>query len=169
MDEQARRHLSGLSLPEEFRDATIISSPLGRAVETARILGGREPVIAPEIMEMDWGRWEGQRGVDLLADCKSGYRHIEGWGWDFQPPGGETPSQVWERVEPWIKSVTGQAVVVSHIGIMRVVLARAAGWNFEGSPPFKVKRDRLYLVEVSDDGSLSHDGNPVRLIPTGNP
>ena len=47
---------------------------------------------------------------------------------------------------------------------MRVLLARATGWNFEGTPPFKVKRDRLYRVDVHQDGSLSHDGEPVRLI-----
>lgn len=135
-------------------------------METARIVAGREPTVVPALVEMDWGRCEGRRGVDLLEDCSSDYRHIEEWGWDFQPPGGETPRRVWERVEPWLGSIGGAAVVVSHIGIMRVLLARATGWNFEGTPPFRVKRDRLYRIDVHDDGSLSHDGEPVRLIET---
>ena len=116
---------------------------------------------------MDWGRCEGKRGIDLLDDSNSGYRHIEEWGWDFQPPGGETPRGVWERVKPWLGSVKGPAVVISHIGIMRVLLARATGWNFDGPAPFRVKRDRLYRIDVRDEGTLSHDTDPVRLIQAG--
>ncbi len=168
LDEQAREHLSHLRLPEEFESDALFSSPLARAAETARIVGGREPIPVPELIEMDWGRWEGQRGIDLLEDGNSGYRHIEEWGWDFQPPGGETPKSVWERVEPWLGTVEGPAVVVSHIGIMRVLLARATGWDFDGDPPFKkVKRDRLYRVDIHDSGTLSYDGDPVRLIQAG--
>jgi probable phosphoglycerate mutase len=138
-------------------------------VETARIVTGREPAIVPALIEMDWGRWEGQRGIDLLENGSSGYRHIEEWGWDYQPPGGETPRHVWERVAPWLGSVEGSTLVVSHIGIMRVLLARATGWDFEGPPPFKVKRDRLYRIDVHDDGSLKHDNEPVRLTKVDGP
>jgi broad specificity phosphatase PhoE len=169
LDEQARRHLSHLRLPQGFEDAALFSSPLARAVDTARIVGGREPLVVPALVEMDWGHWEGQCGIDLLADANSGYRHIEEWGWDYQPPEGETPRHVWERVEPWLRSVRGSAVVISHIGIMRVLLARATGWDFDGPPPFKkVKRDRLYQIDAHDDGTFSYDGNPVRLIEAGN-
>jgi probable phosphoglycerate mutase len=102
----------------------------------------------------------------LLADPNSGYRHIEEWGWDFQPPGGETPKMVWERLASWVGSLEGPVVVVSHIGIMRVMLARATGWNFNGPAPFRVKRDRLYRIDVRDDGTLAFDNEPVRLIET---
>jgi probable phosphoglycerate mutase len=169
LDEEARRHLSRLALPEHFRQAALLTSPLVRAVETARIVGRREPAVVPALAEMDWGDWEGRRGVDLLDDPNSGYRHIEEWGWDFQPPGGETPQHVWDRLKPWIASVEGPALVVTHIGVMRVLLARATGWNFEGTPPFKVKRDRLYLVDVARDGSLSCKTAPLRLAHADSP
>ncbi|MDQ2634880.1 MAG: histidine phosphatase family protein [Pseudomonadota bacterium] len=167
LDDQAREHLSNLRLPEEFEGAALFSSPLVRAVETARIIGGREPIVVPALIEMDWGLCEGRCGIDLLKDDNSGYRHIEEWGWDFRPPEGETPGSVWERLEPWLSSVEGPAVVISHIGIMRVLLARASGWNFHGPAPFRIKRDRLYRVHVHDDGTLSHDNDPVRLIQAG--
>jgi probable phosphoglycerate mutase len=170
LDEQARIHLSHLRLPEEFEDAALFSSPLVRAVETARIITGHDPIVVPALVEMDWGRWEGECGIDLLADASSGYRHIEEWGWDYQPPEGETPLRVWQRVEPWLGTVKGDTLVVSHIGIMRVLLARATGWDFAGAPPFKkVKRDRLYRVDVHDDRTLSYDNQPVRLIEAGSP
>jgi len=138
-------------------------------VETGRIVGQREPTVVPELIEMDWGAWEGRSGVDLLADTASGYRHVEEWGWDFEPPGGETPARVWQRLAPWVGKVRGEAVVVSHIGVMRVLLARATGWNFQGPPPFRIKRDRLYSIHIHADGGLYHEGDPVRLIQTARP
>jgi len=163
LDEQARKHLASLRLPEGLDGVAVMSSPLLRAIETARIVFHREPAVVPELGEMDWGRWEGQCGLDLLADDNSGYRHIEEWGWDYRPPGGETPRCVSERLQPWLAGLSGVAVAVTHIGVMRVLLARATGWNFEGSPPFMVKRDRLYWIDILADGSLAHDGAPVRL------
>ncbi|MBU2192799.1 MAG: histidine phosphatase family protein [Alphaproteobacteria bacterium] len=163
LDEEARNHLARLRLPEEFAGASLISSPLSRAVETAKIVARRDPLVAPELVEMDWGRWEGQRGLDLLADPDSGYRHLETWGWDYEPPGGETPRQVWDRIGPWVANLRGPAVIVSHIGVMRVLLARATGWNFEGMPPFQVKRDRLYRIAIREDRAMEFDNQPLRL------
>jgi probable phosphoglycerate mutase len=114
---------------------------------------------------MDWGGWEGKRGLDLIADPRSGYRHIEEWGWDFAAPGGETPRAVLVRIQPWLERLSGTTIVVTHIGVMRVILARAYAWDFRGEPPFQVKRDRLYVVDVQDDGSMIAQQKPVRLIP----
>ena len=50
---------------------------------------------------------------------------------------------------------------------MRVLLARATGWSFDGPAPFRIKRDRLYRVDVDGDGTLSHDNEPLRLIQAG--
>ena len=113
---------------------------------------------------MDWGDWQGQRGRDLLADAESGYCHVEDWTWNFRPPGGESLETVWRRVAPWIGRVRGCVVAVTHIGVMRVILARATA---VGSPELvvpSVKRNRLYIVDVEQDSSLSSKGAPVRLI-----
>ncbi len=145
-------------------EAALFSSPLCRAVETARLVSGRSPRIVPELIEMDWGRWQGLLSIDLAADANSGYRHIEDWGWDFQPLGGETPKMVWNRIKPWIAAAEGTIVAVCHICVMRVLLARATGWDFSGPAPFQVKRNRLYLIEADDDGALVFKDAPVRLI-----
>jgi len=167
LDAEARRHLGRVRLPEEFSHATLMSSPLSRAVETAAIVGGRIPLVEPALIEMAWGAWEGRRGVDLLSEPDSGFMHVEDWGWDYQPPGGESPRRVWDRLRPWIEGLSGTLVAVTHVGVMRVILARAASWNFDGPPPFSVKRDRLYRIEVGTDGTLAFDGKPVRLVDAG--
>ena len=163
LDEEARDGLARLCLPDAYMQWTLVASPLCRAIETAQLVGGRSPEIVPELIELDWGEWQGLRGSDLVADARSGYRHLEEWGWDFRPPGGESPEMAWQRIAPWIVATRGTIVAVTHIGVIRVLLARATGWNFCGPAPIAVKRNRLFVVNVSADGTLAIDGEPVRL------
>jgi len=162
LDDDARAQLARLRLPEPWDSAALVSSPLSRAVETAELISGRTPVTRPELIEMDWGKWEGQKGVELLANPENGYRHIENWGWDYRPPGGESPADLRTRLASWVASITTDTVAVCHIGIMRVLMAQACGWDFDGPSPFQIKRNRLYVLSVSPEG-LSVDGEPVRL------
>ena len=169
LDGEARAHLGRLCLPDEFELATLVSSPLARATETASIVGRRVPLVEPALTEMAWGTWEGRRGLDLLSEPGSGFRHVEDWGWNFQPPGGETPRMVLDRLKPWLATIAGTVVAVTHVGVMRVILAKATGWNFDGPAPFRVKRDRLYRIGVRRDGRLAFDGKPVRLVEAARP
>lgn len=161
LDTQAEADLAAQQLPAGWRDAAVVSSPLQRAAQTAALISGRDPVAVDALTEMDWGDWEGLKGVDLKADPDSGFRDIEHWGWDYRPPKGESPQDVWERLRPWVVGLQQDTVAVCHIGIMRVLLAQATGWNFEGESLFKVKRNRLYVLDVSDGFELV--GEPVRL------
>ena len=163
LDDQAKRDLSTLSLPADWRNAEIQSSPLSRAAETAQLVCGRSPDTQPELIEMDWGKWEGLRGTDLGAEPENGFRPIESWGWSYCPHGGETPQDVWNRLLPWLNSIRSDTIAVCHIGIMRVLLARAHRWDFEGPAPFRIKRNRLYVISVSD-GQIAPVAEPVRLI-----
>ena len=208
LDPEGRDRLARLTLPPDWRDATLHASPLSRAIETARILGNDRPVHPdPRLIEMDWGGWEGQRGHDLRADPASGYRDLEHWGWDFRPPGGESPADVRERLTGWLtehqsplppqhqsplppgervrvrgthgedsrdshathpphpaplpggeREVQHTHLIVTHIGVIRVALALAWGWDFRGPPPVPVKRDRLYAMALADDGTLRPAG-----------
>lgn len=149
LDGAAREELAGYRLPRGWRGADLVSSPLCRAVETARLVAG-EPQQTACLSEMSWGAWEGARGVDLIADATSGYRHIEEWGWNFTPPQGESVRAVRDRVLPWVLGLKADTVAVVHMGVMRVVLAEAFGWNFKGEAPFAVKRNRLFVVDVAE-------------------
>ena len=165
LEDASRAHLANLALPDQWRHADLLSSPLCRAIDTAQALTGRTPAIEPALLEMNWGDWEGQRGAELRADPVSGYRDLENWGWDFCPPGGETPADVRDRVLPWALALQADTLAITHIGIMRVLLACATGWNFDGPPPVPIKRDRLYILECTLAG-LSFNGPPLRLKET---
>lgn len=162
LDEDAKTSLGHLTLPPPWDKAVLVASPLARAIQTAELIANRTPQSIPQLIEMDWGAWEGKRGEDLLADDTSGYRHIEEWGWQYRPPGGESPQEVLDRLMPWVLSLSGDTVAICHIGIMRVMMAKATGWNFEGPAPFRIKRNRLFVLEIHAD-QLSVSGEPIRL------
>lgn len=163
LEPESITELAGYRLPEQWRHATLVSSPLGRAVHTAELITERTPLIEPALIEMDYGDWEGHRSVDLGADPGSGFRHLPEWGWDYQPPSGESPAQVWSRLAPWVESLTADTVAVCHIGVMRTLLAVAYDWPFKGEPPFTIKRNSLYCLEVANTLTAA-DPLRVRLI-----
>lgn len=160
LEEVAARELGRFRLPDVWATADVTASPLMRAVQTARVISDREPTTDVALTEMDWGKWEGLRGLDLKQDPTSGFRDIEDWGWDWSPPCGESPADMWERLEPWVMALKNDTVAVCHIGIMRVLLAKAHGWGFSGPAPFRIKRNWLFLINV--DGGLTV-GEPERV------
>ncbi|MCI4666340.1 MAG: histidine phosphatase family protein [Neomegalonema sp.] len=161
LDDEGRAELTQFAPPPEWRDVELVSSPLSRASETGAILFGRAPRRDPALIEMDWGAWEGQRGEALLAQGAPGFRPIEEWGWAFQPPGGEALWMLRERVAAWMAALERDTVAVAHIGVMRVALAIATGWNFEGPAPFRIRRSRLYPIRLQPELSAEE---PLRLI-----
>lgn len=163
LDAEARAGLAQLCLPAPWDKADLVASPLLRAQETAAIVAGRTPISEPALMEMNWGKWEGQHGAALRADPASGFRDIEDWGWGFCPPEGEPPSALRDRLRPWLAGLKQDTVAICHIGVMRVILAMATGWDFDGPAPFRVKRNRLFLLTLSGDGQIVADPAPLRL------
>lgn len=162
LDEEACALLATLKLPPPWDKADLVASPLSRAVETARLVSKREPTTDPALIEMDWGAWEGQHGEALLAQPDTTYRHIEDWGWHYRPPEGESPHDVLARLKPWVARLEQDTVAVCHIGIMRMLMAKASGWGFDGPAPFRIKRNRLFVLTIDGD-SWQLDDQPVRL------
>ncbi len=158
LDADARKSLASLCLPSTWQQADLWSSPLMRAYDTAMLVADRTPRTSEALTEMNWGAWEGLHGSDLRADPDSGFRDIEDWGWNYRAPSGESPQEVWDRIEPWLTNLACDSLAVCHIGIMRMILAKATGWNFSGPPPFQVKRNRLYVLELKPALALSDPG-----------
>lgn len=162
LDDVARDHLRALSLPPGWAAADVVASPLSRAMQTAHLVTGAPPRPEPALMEMDWGQWEGAHGIALKADPASGFRDIEQWGWEYRPPGGECPADLRARLRPWASGLRRDTLAVCHIGVMRVLMAIATGWDFDGPAPFVIKRDRLFVLHIKGD-DWSAGATPERL------
>ena len=152
-----RAQVRAWRLPAELAGARFVASPLARASETARLLAGAAPAIERDLVEMDWGRWEGETFASLRETASAAFAAAEARGLDFRPPGGESPRDVQRRVAGWFARVAGEAgpiVAVTHNGVLRALLAQLTGWPMLGKPPVRLGQDCAHLMEVAPNGAI---------------
>lgn len=155
LDPVGRREVSDWHCPQRWHDLPCWISPLRRARETAELLGREVVRVAPELIEMDWGSFEGHRLADLRAEFGPNLAANEARGLDFRPSGGESPREVIDRVRPWLQSIAADgegALAITHKGVRRALLALASGWDMRGPPPLKVGNDAALELDVDDRG-----------------
>jgi probable phosphoglycerate mutase len=135
------------------------TSPLGRARETAALLGMESATVDPRLVEMDWGVWEGQRLTDLRDLLGPRMQDMEDRGLDFRPEDGESPRDVQARLRPWLAAVAaaaGPAVAVTHKGVIRAVFAHAYDWNMLGRPPVRLRWSGVaHVFSVAEGGGVT--------------
>lgn len=101
--------------------ALVLSSPLERARETARLAGfGNVVQIDPSLREWDYGDYEGRTAVDIRQG-------VPGWTvWHSEVKNGETILEVAERaraVTRRVEAVEGDVLIFSHGHMLRVLTA----------------------------------------------
>jgi probable phosphoglycerate mutase len=141
-------------LPPDLTGFGLLSSPLARAVETARRLGV-DPQIDPRLGEMAWGEWEGKTLAALRARLGPAMTALEERGLDFRAPGGESPREVQARVRPLLAEIAARGTptaAVTHKGVIRAVLALATGWDMLGKPPHRLSWSAAHLFRLDPAG-----------------
>jgi broad specificity phosphatase PhoE len=149
---QARRwadYFSGAAL------TNIFCSDLARCLETARIIGARcslEPKAVPEFREIRLGAWDGRRFETIQSlypeDFKARGAHIA----DHRPPGGESFHDLQDRVWPVFKKIvqrlSGPTLIVTHAGVIRVLLSRMLGMPLENLFAIGQDHGALNIIDV---------------------
>lgn len=133
LTEKGRQQAQALArrLADEFDDAVALySSPLGRALQTARPISAALndlPVWSHlGLVEYDLGEWDGLP-YTILRDEYHLWERMQADP-NFAPPGGESPRGFAQRIytafEEIIRAHPGQTViVVSHGGVISTALA----------------------------------------------
>ena len=107
----------------------ILSSPQGRAMETARLaLGEFGPAIVPEplLREISVGEWAGLTAdeIDTRWPGPEDETFLERYA---RAPGGETFDQLWKRVGAVLSRLDRPTVIVTHGITSRFLRTRAMG------------------------------------------
>lgn len=116
--ERLKARLAGLAFEG------VLSSPLKRARRTAELAGFPNPVEMADLVEWDYGAYEGRRTADIRID-RPDWRLLEDGC-----PGGETLAAVSgraDRVVERIRDVARDVLVFAHRDILRVLAARWLG------------------------------------------
>lgn len=158
LSESGRRLVLAWSLPATWRKLPCSVSPLRRARQTAELLGLQECCAVAQLIEMDWGDFEGQHLADLRARLGQAMVRNEARGLDFRPPGGESPRDVTRRLRGWLDRLgplADERLVVTHKGVRRALLAMATGWEMQRPPPVKVGDDDAMVLDLDGAGRLT--------------
>jgi broad specificity phosphatase PhoE len=153
-------------LPADLRDRVWYTSPLRRARETAQLMGINNPVVEPALIEMHWGDWEGEILKPLRKRLGDEMRHNEARGLDFRPPNGESPAQVQQRIEIWLKQLASKnqdCAAVSHKGVIRCIYSLACGWDMRGESPVEFDWHGGHEFHFDEKGKLADSYTSISL------
>ncbi len=154
--EQARRlgeRLAGVPV------AALYASPLGRTIETARLVGAPrrlEPVPVAGLAEIAHGHWEGLTRAEVEARFCDEYATWEQDPFTFAPEGGESGASVMARALPAVREIVARHAgadvgVVSHKATIRLILCGLLGIDPRG---YRDRLDQapcaLNVVELKD-------------------
>ena len=103
----------------------VYTSPLRRAKQTCESAGfGSTAAIDADLVEWNYGRYEGRRTADILAERPDWQLFRDGC------PGGESPEQVAERADRVVKRISGvkgNVLLFSSGHFLRVLAVRWSG------------------------------------------
>ncbi|WP_308222572.1 histidine phosphatase family protein [Kitasatospora sp. A2-31] len=138
-----RARAAAASVPAAAR---VLTGPSVRCTGTAAALG-LEAVVAPELADCDWGRWEGHRLADLAAAEPEA---IAAWlaDPDAAPHGGESVAALGSRIRGWLDGLDGldgpeaggpvlavvEAAVVRTAVVQGLGLPAQAFWRIDVAP-----------------------------------
>ena len=165
LSETGRAAIRAMRLPSDWQDADCLSSPLMRAMETARLLG-LDPQPEPALIEMSWGTWEGKSLAALRAELGDDMVENEDRGLDFRPDGGESPRDVQLRLQPFLTRLRAPTVAVTHKGVLRALYAAATGWAMTDDPPHKLNMSCAHAFEILPGGEPRVEALNLSLRPT---
>lgn len=138
--EQAHHLGRTLAARLRHRQLSMRVSPLGRARETAAILGqylsAPQPLFEPRLQEMTLGGWEGLTRDEVNARWNGVIGGDSNAEWWFLAPGGETYENFRERVRSWLAEQKGTIIAVSHGITTRMIRGEYLGLS---------RRERLTL------------------------
>lgn len=130
-------------------------SPLRRARRTCELAGfGAVAAIDPDLVEWDYGQYEGRRSAEIHAERPDWELFRDGC------PGGESPAQVAvraDRVVSRLREVSGNALVFSSGHFIRVLASR---WL--GIAP--TVNSRYFLLGTASLSALGYDQGVSRPV-----
>ena len=135
--------------------AKVFTSPLQRAHHTCQLAGfGAEAEIDSDLVEWDYGEYEGHLGADIRAESS---------GWNlFRDgcPGGETPGQVKiraDRVVNRVRAIDGNVLLFTSGHFMRVLVCRWLGLE-------PTANSRCFMLSTASLSALGYENDLSRPV-----
>lgn len=133
---------------DAHRFALVLTSPLVRARDTARIAGFADAEVEPDLVEWDYGDYEGRTTVEIQGERP-------GWSlWVDGVPGGEEIDDVGTRVQRVIDrtvAADGDVLLFAHGHVLRILTAVALELGPRAGARFALRTAGLGVIGWEHD------------------
>lgn len=167
LNEQGRAEVAGMTEAlREVRLDAIYSSPLGRAIETAKAINagrGLEIRIETAFTSIDYGRWTGCTADECRQDDPALFALWEQHPERTRFPDGESLAHVRQRGEQRLRELAAQhahdsIVIASHRLILKLLVLAAKGLDNSHFWDIRLDTGAFSVVECI--------GDDIRLLKT---
>ncbi|MGX3020677.1 histidine phosphatase family protein [Ursidibacter sp. B-7004-1] len=134
----------------------VISSDLGRALQTAEIIGYPNAITDKNLRELAMGEWEGRRKEEIISENPTLY---QAWrDGEYTPEGAETWRDFCQRISTalfnWAKRNDGDTLAIVHSGVVRAACESLVSLSTKHLLP--VTQGTLTIFEITPS-------NPIKL------
>ncbi len=150
----------------------VLCSPLARARETARLAGLVPDETTADLLEWDYGAWEGRTTAEIRAELDDPSWLI----WNHRIPRGSTPGEQptevgvrADRVIARCAPVLAQGkdcILVAHGHVLRMLTARWLGLSADAGRLFALDPARLSSLGYEHEQHVITSWNAPTITPT---
>jgi probable phosphoglycerate mutase len=156
LTERGERNASRLQARlKGLKFAKVFTSPLQRARRTCELAGfGKVAELDPDLLEWDYGKYEGRRTVEIRAEQPDWQLFRDGC------PGGESPAQVAARADRAVsrlRAVQGDVLLFSSGHFLRVLAVRWIGLEL-------TDHARSFMLSTASLSALGYEGTLSRPV-----
>ena len=135
--------------------ARVFTSPLQRTRQTCELSGfGAVAEIDPDLVEWNYGKYEGRRGDEIRAERPNWNLFRDGC------PGGETPQQVSaraRRVVSRVRAIPGDVLLFTSGHFIRVLASRWLGLE-------PTANSRYFMLSTASLSALGYENDLSRPV-----
>jgi broad specificity phosphatase PhoE len=135
-------------------DALIfVSSPLRRCIETMQLARGTLGLPIDDfrrdarLVELSFGEWEGLTWPQIRATVPDAAVIRDRALWSFAAPGGESYEAMARRIAASLAEIEGDAVLVGHGGVGRLLMLMIGGVPRERALTATVPQGRVLVLD----------------------
>ena len=118
----------------KYNISNIFTSPLIRAQETAKIIGGQINIgveIVNALIEVNFGIFENMTWEEITKEYKEETDKWISQGFKYKFPKGESYDDIINRISSFIDNIEDNSVIVTHFGVIQGILLHLKAAAYE--------------------------------------
>lgn len=139
---------------EQTKFDLVLSSPLSRALDTARVVSDQKIIEIDELMEMNFGKFEGLTYEEIEKKYPEDVKEWIKSSKDYTFPNGESLKGFYEKIVKTYLEIldtykVDKLLIVAHSGVIKSILAHEISDSFDHYWRYSVDNCKMAIIEYT--------------------